>query len=269
MIIHKDWPIGLCSWSLKNNTAELSKLREETGIEHLHLDLNAVVDGNPVLLRYVEREKWQIAATMIGFPQEDYSTLASIRKTGGIVPDSFWNQNKKRVMEAVEVTKDIEVPFLEFHFGFIDNENEKNWRTLLERTYILADYAAARNVILLMETGQETALGLRHFIETINHPAIAVNFDPGNMILYGKGNPKESIASLSPWIKNVHLKDALHSEQSDEWGTETCWGEGEVEGPEFLNELMKIKYRGCLCVERECSSCGYEDITKIINCFKE
>ena len=63
---------------------------------------------------------------------------------------------------------------------------------------MLADKAGEYNVTLLMETGQESAEELRDFLEKLNHPALGVNFDPANMILYGKGNPVEAVGILGP-----------------------------------------------------------------------
>ena len=35
----------------------------------------------------IQKQTWTISSTMIDFPQEDYSTLESIKVTGGIAPD--------------------------------------------------------------------------------------------------------------------------------------------------------------------------------------
>ena len=45
----------------------------------------------------------------------------------------------------------------------------------------------------------------------MDHPSVAVNFDPANMILYDKGDPIEAVRTLSPWIRHLHVKDALRT----------------------------------------------------------
>ena len=58
------------------------------------------------------------------------------------------------------------------------------------------------------------------------HPAVAVNFDPANIILYDKGEPVDSVRTLSSGIKHIHIKDAIRTKTAGTWGTEVPWGEG-------------------------------------------
>ena len=99
--------------------------------------------------------------------------------------------------------------------------------------------------MILMETGQENAETLRDFLEELSHPALGVNFDPANMILYGKGDPILALETLSPWVKHVHIKDARRSSVAGEWGKEVPWGEGDFDNEEFLKTLTRIGYQGC------------------------
>ena len=111
-----------------------------------------------------------------------------------------------------------------------------------------------------VETGQETAEDLRHFLDVVEHPALGVNFDPANMILYGKGDPIEAVKTLAPWIKHVHIKDATASNAPGEWGEEVPWGDGEVEGGKFIQTLDEIGFSGTLAIEREAGDARAHDI---------
>ena len=72
---------------------------------------------------------------------------------------------------------------------------------------------------ILMETGQESADELKHFLEEMNHPALFVNFDPANMILYTiKAIPAEAVKVLAPWIRHIHAKDATRTKTPGEPG---------------------------------------------------
>lgn len=259
MLCADTWPIGVCSWSLKNEFDLLERLRKETGLNRLHLDINPALE-DPEYIRSVQERGWEVAAAMIAFPQEDYSTLESIRLSGGIIPDDCWHSNCDRVLKAVALTAAHEIPFLEFHFGFIDSHDPDHSIKLRDRIRTLADSAAAEGVLLLMETGQETAEELAAFLEWLDHPALAVNFDPGNMLLYGKGNPVAALDVLSPWIRNIHAKDAAASQVQGEWGTEMPWGRGEVDTDAFLRALRRISFSGSLCIEREAGDSRYQDI---------
>lgn len=259
-------PIGLCSWSVNNDLNLLNPLRDKTGIDRIHLSLNPALDGQS---GYVERfldAGWKLSATMVGFVQEDYTTLESIKTTGGIVPDAVWPQNKVRVLEAIKMTAALRVPYLEFHFGFIDTADRRAFSRLAEKAKQLADAAAEQGVVLLMETGQERAAMLYEFLHTVPHPALAVNFDPGNMILYGQGDPVEAVGLLGPWIRHVHIKDANLAGVPGQWGAEVTWGTGQVNSSLFLSALRKVNFSGVLSIEREA---GVERLTDIESAAKK
>jgi len=256
--------IGVCSWSVNNDLALLNQLRSKTGVDRTHLSLNPALDGQVGYAARFTDAGWTISATMVGFPQEDYTTLEAIKRTGGIVPEAVWPQNKQRVLKAIEMTRQLGVPYLEFHVGFIDAADKAAFARLTEKIKQLADVAASQNVVLLMETGQETAATLRAFIETVNHPAVAINFDPGNMILYGQGDPVDAVGILGRWIRHVHIKDATPTKTAGQWGMETAWGEGRVNADAFLTALKKTGFRGTLSIEREAGANRTNDIESAI-----
>jgi L-ribulose-5-phosphate 3-epimerase len=257
-----DWPIGVCSWSIGNDFDKIA----EAGVDCVHLAIApALANNDNQYLAKVAKSKLKITATMINFPQEDYSTLESIKKTGGIVPDDCWQANRELALRAIELTAEVKVRFLSMHFGFIDMHNPAKVKVLIERTSMLADKAGEHNVTLLMETGQESAGELRDFLEKLHHPDLGVNFDPANMILYGKGNPVEAVGILGPWIKHVHIKDALQTKTPGIWGSEVVWGTGEVNAVEFLKALKLVDFAGALAVEREGGDNRLGDIKTAIN----
>ncbi len=182
----------------------------------------------------------------------------------GIVPDEAWERNRDLFFGAVEVTSDLGVRYMSMHLGFLDHADPVYTRKIADRTRILADSAARRNVTVLLETGQETAAELQRFLRELDHPAVAVNFDPANMILYGKGNPAEALHILSPWIRHLHVKDALKTETPGTWGSEVPWGSGQVGEKEFLQALLKIGFEGTLAVEREAGNSRWEDIRQAV-----
>jgi sugar phosphate isomerase/epimerase len=207
-------------------------------------------DGDDYLTA-VQKQNWTVSATMIDFPQEDYSTLESIKVTGGVAPDQYWEQSRELFLGAAEVTVKLGVRYLSMHAGFVDESDAAYAKKFYDRIRTLADAAGEKDLMLLLETGQETAEELRHFMEELNHPAIGVNFDPANMILYDKGDPIKAVGVLAQWIKHIHIKDAVRTEQPGTWGAEVPWGEGQVQPEKFLDALSQIGYDGTLAIERE------------------
>lgn len=257
----RNWPIGVCSWSLQTDVSGVVETMKKIGLKHVHLAVRpALEDKGSDYLAAVRKQNWIISSTMIDFPQEDYSTLESIKITGGIAPDKDWERNRKLFMGAAEVTAKLGVKNLSMHAGFIDESNAAHARKFYERIKWLADAAGEKGVTLLLETGQETAQQLRHLLEELNHPAVTVNFDPANMILYDKGNPIEAVKTLAKWVRHIHIKDAIGTKQPGTWGIEVPWGDGEVGSERFLKMLKDIKFEGVLAIEREAGDDRFGDI---------
>ncbi len=269
MIQCNDWAVGVCTWSLGNDLRKISELKKRTGVAHLHLGISpALAENGVAFLAAVEKSGYEITAAMIDYPQEDYSTLQAIRRTGGIVPDDCWETNRQRTLDAIELTRGLHVTYLSTHVGFIDHTNTGEYEKLADRVRLLADAAAEKQVMLLMETGQERAQDLRRFLEELEHPALGVNFDPANMILYGKGDPLDAVRTLAPWIRHVHIKDALRTQTPGTWGAEVAWGTGQVGGESFLNALKAAGFEGAMAVEREAGKDRMGDIIKAIGTLR-
>ena len=105
------WPVAVCSWSLRTDLGGVADALRRLGIDRVNLALKpALREGGEEYLAEAGRQSWTISAATIGFPQEDYSTLESIRATGGIVPDEYWPQNRQMGVRAAEITADLGVP---------------------------------------------------------------------------------------------------------------------------------------------------------------
>jgi L-ribulose-5-phosphate 3-epimerase len=256
-----DWPIGVCSWSLQTDVNTVVDAMRKLGIEHVHLAVRpALGEQGKNYLAAVQKQDWTISSTMIDFPQEDYSTLESIRATGGIVPDDRWQQNLKLFVDSAKLTADLGVKYISMHAGFIDESDMTYAQKFHERIKTLADAACDNGIMLLLETGQERADELKAFLEKLNNPAVGVNFDPANMILYGKGDPIKAVRILSPYMKHIHIKDALRTKQPGTWGTEVPWGNGEVKPAEFVMALKEVGFNGVMAIEREAGDDRFGDI---------
>jgi L-ribulose-5-phosphate 3-epimerase len=253
--------VGLCSWSLRTDLAGVAAAMKDLGLQHVHLGIRSLVeDTSGESFDAVASQGWTVTSTMIDFPQEDYSTLDRIRVTGGIAPDEHWQQNHNLFLGAVIATARLGVKYLSTHAGFIDESDEAHATKMQSRVRTLANIAADNGVILLLETGQETARELRRFLEELDHTSVGVNFDPANMILYDKGDPIEAVRILSPWIHHLHVKDAVRTSRPGTWGSEVPWGDGQVGVQRFLDVLEEVGFDGAMAIEREAGDNRLGDI---------
>jgi hypothetical protein len=92
-----------------------------------------------------------------------------------------------------------------------------------------------------LETGQETAETLAHFLRKLDHRAVGVNLDPANMLLYDKGDPVAAVRALGPWLKQCHLKDAVRTKVPGQWGEEVVLGTGQVDWKAFDRRETRIE----------------------------
>ena len=253
--------IGVCSWSYQRPLREVADEMAKIGVKGIDLALTPFVapDGRHGVeegeeaLAFAKAQfasgAWRLFATMISFPQEDYSTLETIRKTGGVVPDDCWPRNREIAAAAAELSGTLGAPYMLFHAGFLDESNPAAYAAYVERVSFVRDACARAGVQLLLESGQETAEDLARFLRDV--PGLYVNFDPANMILYGKGRPMEALETLVPWIRKIHVKDADATAVPGTWGTERPWGEGQVGGAAFIDALNGLGFTGNLTIERE------------------
>ncbi len=262
--------LGICSWSLRpGGMAELVELVNQLGLSHIHLALGPLVlldDKQKHLeLGHLRAGGVTLTAGMIGFPGEDYSSIARIRLTGGFLPDESWNIRRRLTLEAANLAEQLGVTLLTTHGGFIPPSNHADYPKLLGRVAELAKSLRERNVMLALETGQETASELLQFLNDLPAGNVAVNFDPANVLLYGTGDPIEAIRTLSRHIRHVHIKDAVVAQKPGiEWGKEVPIGAGAVDFEQLLLALHDIDYAGPLAIEREGGRHRMDDIRSAI-----
>jgi L-ribulose-5-phosphate 3-epimerase len=97
-----------------------------------------------------------------------------------------------------------------------------------------------------------------------------VNFDPGNMILYGSGDPVAALKLLMPHVRQVHGKDATRSEWPGvDWGKEMPVGSGQIDWSALLGELAQSHYAGELVIEREAGAQRILDIRAGVTFLRE
>lgn len=131
---------------------------------------------------------------------------------------------------------------------------------MVARLREVADLFQAAGVSVAFETGQESAATLADALREIDHPAVGVNFDPANMILYGMGDPVAAVRTLAPWIRQVHIKDAVPAPRSGEWGQEVQVGTGAVAWPAFIGALRDLDRSLDLVIEREAGAARAGDV---------
>ncbi|MEW6160059.1 MAG: sugar phosphate isomerase/epimerase family protein [Verrucomicrobiota bacterium] len=257
--------LAVCSWSLQPGTPEqLVDHLQTIGISKVQIALDPFREHPEIWSKASElfaRHGIQMVSGMFGTLGEDYTTMETIRRTGGVVPDATWEGNWQNIQIIAGLAQQFGIKLVTFHAGFLPHEeSDPDFQKLLERISRIADLFAAKDIDLGFETGQETAETLQTFLDKLNRSNVGVNFDPANMILYDKGDPISALRTLGPWLKQCHLKDATRTKTPGAWGDEVPVGTGEVDWRAFFQTLDELKFGGWLSIEREAGHQRVADI---------
>jgi len=257
--------MGVCSWSLQpKSPQELAEKMKGVGLKGIQLALDPLRTQPDVWGKapdILSAAGLEIVSGMFGCEGEDYTTLETIRKTGGVVPDGTWEKNWANVQATVELADRLGLKVVTFHAGFLPHDpTDPTFDKLISRIRKIANCFADKGITVSCETGQEPAAALKAFLEQLNEPNVAVNFDPANMILYGSGDPIEGLRTVGKWVKGVHVKDAVPTKTPGTWGAEVVVGTGKVDWPAFFTTLAEIRFDGWLCLEREAGAQRVEDL---------
>ena len=261
--------VGVCSWSLQpSGPDDLIKAVAATGLDAVQLALTPLVDDLDAWRHVGESladASISILSGMIATRGEDYTSLESIAQTGGIRPDSTWEANRSMAMEVAQFAHHLGITLLTFHAGFLPEDDADPERAvLLNRLGEIADVFGTRGVRLALETGQESAPTLLAALKDLSHPTVGVNFDPANMVLYGKGDPIAALDMLHDHIMQVHLKDATASQSPGTWGSEVVIGQGDVQWRAFIDRVQALPQDVNVVIEREAGETRVDDVKAAI-----
>lgn len=112
-----------------------------------------------------------------------------------------------------------------------------------------AERASAAGLRLLVENEDgfwaDTGARSAQMMRTINHPALGINWDPGNAFFAGDEPYPTGYQQVREWIRHIHFKDARREPD----GTLHYVAEGEVEWAGQLRALIQDGYDGFVSVE--------------------
>ena len=116
----------------------------------------------------------------------------------------------------------------------------------------MGDRAVAHDITLVLEThptllhNGEVCLEM---VRAVNHPAVRINFDTGNISFYTDGGDAVvELEKIAPYVACTHLKD--HDGEFEAWHFRTL-GEGIVDFAEVLRILKSVDYTGPYILQPE------------------
>ncbi len=260
--------VGVCSWSLQPvGPDDLASRVRDCGLRCVQLHLDPIRHGDwsfDATVGALAGAGVEVFSGMMSCAGEDYSTLNTIRLTGGLRPDATWQDNMDAAFANATVARRLGLSLVTMHAGFLPHDPADPLRSvLIGRLRTIADIFGSQGLRLGLETGQESPETLLDVLHELSHPGVGVNFDPANIILYGMGDPIAALRALRDHVLQVHVKDAVAAGAPGEWGTEVPVGTGGVAWDEFFAVLETCRPHGKpanIVIEREAGDQRVEDV---------
>lgn len=215
---------------------------KEFGLSHIELrgaDGVNVSDFTEEKLEEIQKKLCAAGITVssIGSP---------IGKTG--IDDDFTSHLEK-LRRTIDIAKKLETPCIRiFSFYYPKEDGPEKYRDqVFFRMEKMAELARRENMILLHENEKgiygDTAPRCLRLMERFSGPNFQAVFDFANFVECGQ-DTLEAYELLKPYIKYVHVKDALKE------GKEIVpAGKGDGHVAEILRDLAQSGYRGFLSLE--------------------
>ena len=192
--------------------------------------------------------------------------------------------NIEKSKRILDLAKDLETSIVTTHIGVIPQDpNHDRYKIMQEACFELSQYADELKAHFAIETGPETALTLRNFLDTLGSKGVAVNLDPANLVMVTGDDPVQAVYTLKDYIVHTHAKDGRRLlikdpeviyglvEETIQEGKafiELPLGQGDVDFKKYLQALTDIGYKGFLTIEREVGDNPEADIKLAVDFLK-
>ncbi|WZL78613.1 sugar phosphate isomerase/epimerase [Eubacteriales bacterium mix99] len=255
---------------LKNGTGELEALSlNSCQVNAWNTDI--LTEENASALKGIVGDSITVSSLWVGWPGPKAWNFIDGPATLGLVPREFRYVRMEALKRGARFAKLLGITDITTHVGFLpENPSTTEYREVVIAIRDVASYCESLGLYFNFETGQETPVTLVRTIEDIGLDNLGINLDPANLLLYGKGNPVDSVDIYGDRIRGVHVKDGRYPTNGRHLGQETPVGEGGVNFPRLLDRLIAHGYQGALTIEREISGPGQkEDIRKAKNILED
>ncbi len=195
--------------------------------------------------------------------------------------------NRERVdysKKILDLAKELGTDIVTTHIGVVPSDpNHDRFKIMQEACRELAEYADSIDAHFAVETGPETSLVLKGFLDSLDSTGVGVNLDPANLVMVTGDDPAKAVHNLKKYIVHTHAKDGkqlffrdpeiVYGIKKDVIVTDSSFievplGEGSVNWQEYLTALEEIGFDGFLTIEREVGDNPERDIKAAVEFLK-
>ncbi|MCC6730885.1 MAG: sugar phosphate isomerase/epimerase [Chthonomonadales bacterium] len=253
------------------------EVARELGVEGVHI---SACGGGLDLERKSTAERLSVLSRIQGMGLEVSCLIAwggnvDLGEVEGLADNVAWG---KRINEtAVDMCGGLWMA----HVGVMPEDVGSNrWARFRSALAEIARHGEQVGARLAMETGPEPPERVCRMIEEIGSPALAVNFDPANLLIWPPYlarrdgtpfdydaalrafDPVAGLRALMPYVAHVHAKDAVM--RRDATFDEVPLGTGMADWPRLHRIFVESGYAGFYAIERECGEDAMGDVRRAV-----
>lgn len=254
MPVLRDLEIGAMFWAVRDSIPRIKQLGVHCGQLGCAGDIPLDAAAAKAMKEELDREDFTLVTVFAAYNGESYADAPTVQQTVGFIPPATRAEREARTIELSDFAAALGVKSIACHIGFVpEDDQHPDFIAVKGMVQRICDHAAKHGQTFALETGQEPAPTLMHFLKAVDRKNIGINFDPANMILYGTGDPIEALGILASKVISVHAKDGdwPPKDVPGSLGTERPLGQGSVGMKRFVDKLKEIGYKGPMNIERE------------------
>jgi L-ribulose-5-phosphate 3-epimerase len=245
--------------NLQDNPEKMLALADQLTLHTVEIyneNLSPTMAGR--LITAIQRNKINAVSLFSMGPGEMVWDFVRGPQTLGLVPRRFRNERVAHLKRASDFAKQCGIHALETHCGFIpEDPADPLYRETVAAIREVAGYCRANGQKFLYHAGQETAITLLRIIQDVGLDNQRVGLDTANPVMYGKGNPVDTVDVLGSHLGLINAKDGLFPTDPKELGKEVPIGRGKVDFRRLFEQLKRVKYPGPVLIEREIDGPGF------------
>jgi len=187
--------------------------------------------------------------------------VSAIASPIGKVPcDSSFTDHLQRFERAMVLAHIFQTPYIRLFSFYLptiptESSNPAEWRNeVLRRLAVMTERARNEKIILLHENEKDIYGDIItrcvDLLQNTNSAHFQAILDPANFIQCGQQPYPDAYEALHPWLRYMHVKDALPD------GTVVAAGEGAAHWPELLQRLRSDGYDGYFSLEPHLAAAG-------------
>ncbi len=265
--------------NLRLDFMESLKFTADNGCTGVHMSVTA--ERSPEALDAVGRK--QLLKTVKDMGLE----FSAISRWGGSVDLGEPKNLKENIEEGkrtMEFVADLECGIWQGHCGIMPTDkSDPKWARFVDSFGQICEHGEKVGARLAIETGPEPPEVLLDMIKEVGSPALCVNYDPANLIIwpahydvkagrdydkaraFAEFKPMEGVKVLGNRIIHTHAKDALVNGNT---AKEVALGDGWVDWKQYVADLKSVGFDGYFAIEREVGDNPCADIKRAIDYLK-